>query len=218
MESNKLSQEAEARKARTEALLQSKGVKINPGLPLTSNEEDIQLRTKQEVIERAYALMATASKGEGVEQESVEEFVNNNAVNGFSPKERELFENLRPGEQAIISAMWRYESLNAILWSLGFVEELSFPDEVSDVFKVVEIMTSQPRAALEQQAKLRSKAEILEELDKSYRMHWACVDAGTRAEEESCGLNTNVVHERYYTLNWLTCYQNSDWDDVKTDL
>lgn len=211
-------QGTEARKARTEALLQSKGVKINPGLPQTANEDDIQLRTKQEVIERAYALMATASKGEGVEQESVEEFVNNNAVNGFSPKERELFESQRPQEQAIISAMWRYESLNAILWSLGLVEELSYPDEVSDVFKVVEIMTSQPRPALEQQAKLRSKAEILEELDKSYRMNWTCADARTRAEEESCGLNSNVVHERYYALNWLTCYQNADWDDVRTDL
>lgn len=211
-------QEVEARKARTEALLQSKGVNINPGLPHTPNEDDIQLRTKQEVIERAYALMATASKGEGVEQESVEEFVNNNAVNGFSPKERELFESQRPQEQAIISAMWRYESLNAVLWSLGFVEALSYPDEVSDVFKVVEIMTSHPRAALEQQAKLRSKAEILDELDKCYRMHWAYVDASTRDEEESSGLNSNVVNERYYTLNWLTRYQDADWDDVSTDL
>jgi hypothetical protein len=162
--------------------------------------------------------MATASKGEGVEQESIEEFVNNNAVNGFSPQERELFESQRPQEQAIISAMWRYESLNAVLWSLGLVEELSYPDEVSDVYKVVEIMTSQPRAILEQKAKLRSKAEILNELDKTYRMNWACTDARARAEEESFGLNSNVVQERYYALNWLTCFRNADWDDVGTDL
>jgi len=66
-------------------------------------------------------------------------------------------------------------------------------------------------------AQLKSKAEILDELDKTYRMNWACVDARIKGEAPTGNINPSVLYERHYALNWLTRYLNQNWDNVTTD-
>ncbi len=73
------------------------------------------------------------------------------------------------------------------------------------------------RAEFEESVQLRTASEILDELDKTYRMNWACVDARIKGEAVSGNLNASVVYERHYSLNWLTNYQNQDWDNVQTN-
>ncbi|MGE5701315.1 MAG: DUF4272 domain-containing protein [Clostridia bacterium] len=31
------------------------------------------------------------------------------------------------------------------------------------------------------------------------------------------GLNDEIVLERHRALNWVICYMDADWDDVRTD-
>jgi len=114
-------------------------------------------------------------------------------------------------------ATWRYESLYTMLWALGKMEELKFPSEICDVQTIVGKIFQPSREEFENTVNLRNKEEILNELDKTYRMNWACVDARIKGQEVSGNINPSVVYERHYSLNWLTNYQNQDWDNVQTN-
>jgi hypothetical protein len=48
-------------------------------------------------------------------------------------------------------------------------------------------------------------------------MHWACVDARIKGQEVAGGIHPGIVYERHYCLNWLTRYQDQEWDDVQTN-
>ncbi|WP_338398753.1 DUF4272 domain-containing protein [Persicobacter psychrovividus] len=64
---------------------------------------------------------------------------------------------------------------------------------------------------------MRSKEEILDQADLILRLDWACVNARVKNEVAPGGLNSSVVYERHYALNWLIKYLNQDWDNVSTD-
>jgi hypothetical protein len=62
----------------------------------------------------------------------------------------------------------------------------------------------------------RDTAEILDELDKTYRLHWAVTDARVKNEPTPANINPSVVYERHYAFNWLINRYNEDWDAVST--
>ena len=47
-------------------------------------------------------------------------------------------------------------------------------------------------------------------------MDWTCVDARIKGVQIT-EIHSGVVYERHYSLNWLTKYQNQDWDNVQTN-
>ena len=63
------------RKSRSEGFLNKNGIKINKNLPCVPTSEEIKIRSKKEIIDRAYALLITAVKGEGIEQQLMERIV-----------------------------------------------------------------------------------------------------------------------------------------------
>ncbi|MDF1694777.1 MAG: DUF4272 domain-containing protein [Saprospiraceae bacterium] len=204
------------RKKVSEAFLNTHGVKVNAHLPTVGSEEDTELRSVSEVIDRAYALMITAVKGEGVEQAHLERAVKEKSIRLLSPQEEYIFNADSLSDQERGNATWRYESLNVILWALGKLDVLSYPDTICDVKKIVGLIFQPTREDFQNSVQLRSKKEILDELDKIYRIHWACVDARIKGGQVSGNVNPSVVYERHYALNWLTNYNGEDWDDVKT--
>ena len=104
-----------------------------------------------------------------------------------------------------------------MLWALGIIDELKYPSEICDVQTIVGKIFQPSRKEFEDSVELRSEPDILDELDKTYRMNWACVDARVKGREVLGNINPSVIYERHYSLNWLTNYQNQDWDDVQTD-
>ena len=211
------SEEQIKRKGNSEAFLESHEVKVNKNLPCVSSSENVVLRNVKDVIDRAYALLIVAVKGEGIEQEHLVKTVAAKNIDTFSPKESYIYQAESINDQERAYATWRYESLYTILWSLGKMEELKYPSEICDVQGIVGKIFQPSREEFESSVKLRSKSEILDELDKIYRMNWACVDARIKGQQVSGNINSSVVHERHYSLNWLTNYQNQDWDDVQTN-
>lgn len=205
-----------ARKEQSEAFLAAHEVKINKKLPCIPDSSSVQLRELQDVIDRAYALLVIAVKGEGIEQEYLERTVTDKRITSFSPQERYIYEAAELNDQERAYASWRYESLYAILWALGKMEELKYPNEICDVQAVVSQIFQPTREEFEASVSLRTKEEILNELDKTYRMNWACVDARIHKQAVGGEIMEGVVYERHYMLNWLTQYQNADWDNVQT--
>lgn len=205
------------RKQKSETHLAENKIKVNKNLPCVEAKSNVVLRSKADIIDRAYALMIMGVKGEGIEQEYLKRTVAEKHINSFSPREEFTYklENMMDEERAY--ATWRYESLNVMLWALRFMDELSYPSEICDVKAIVGMIFQPSRSDFDSKAKLRTKEEILDQLDKVYRMHWACVDARIKGVQVSGNINPSVIFERHYALNWLTNYENQDWDDVQTN-
>lgn len=205
------------RKEKSEAYIESNGIKTNKNLPCVSSSENVVLRSVKDVIDRAYALLIIAVKGEGVEQEHLVKTIEAKKIDSFSPKESYIYRAESLNDQERTYATWRYESLYSMLWALGIIDELKPPSEICDVQGTVGKIFQPSREEFENSVKMRNKSEILDELDKIYRMNWACVEARIKGQQVSGNINPSVVHERHYSLNWLINYQNQDWDDVQTN-
>lgn len=216
-ESIAYSEEQSDRKAKSESFLDAHAIKVNKNLPCSPSSEDVELRLKDEVLNRAYALLIIAVKGEGLEQEQLEKVVLDKRITSFSPREKVVFDSTELSDQERAYATWRYESLYTMMWALGKMDDLKFPSDICDVQEIVGKIFQLSREEFVETVQLRSKSEILDELDKTYRMNWACVDARIKGEEVSGGINPSVIYERHYSLNWLTKYQDQDWDDVQTN-
>lgn len=211
------SEEQLERKARTEALLREKYIKINTHLPVVPKAADTRIREKEEIIERAYSLMLLTAKGEGLEWERIEAIRQDFSINGLTPAERAVYSSTQLTKQDKLNTLWRYESLNVLLWSLGLTDEMSYPSAICNVSLITQLLLRQSQPQLEASVQRRSVDVLLDELDKVYRMNWACVDARVCKQQPTGELNASVVYERHYALNWLTGYQGQEWDDVTTD-
>lgn len=207
------------RKARTEAFLKEKKVAFSKSLPPIEGEENVHLRSIEEVAGRCLALMIVAAKAEGLEDDFVVGVVEHYEIAQYlSPEERAFLDEIDPEQQQRINFLWRYESLWTFLWCLGFIENLPFPDEICDVPRAVQIIQSaSSHQAFLDASKLRTTSEILDQCDLAYRLHWAVVDGRMRSERPPADIEAGVVYERHYALNWLRNYRQQAWDDVATD-
>jgi hypothetical protein len=213
-----MSQEAQQRKARSEARLEREAVPINRHLPMIESEAEVEPRTREEIALRALCLLLVAVKGEGLEQDIVERIVDDYGLAAhFTPKESAFVADPGPSEHDRIQFCWRYEAAWVLLWALGYVEALSKPTHICDVGHAVEQMKERSTGTFIADARLRPLAEILDEADLIYRYHWAVVDARIKQQPAPAELMPGVTMERHYALNWLVRYMDQAWDDISTD-
>ena len=221
------SADAVERKARSEQQLAALGIPYNVNLPARAGEQDTKIRTKEEVARRAVALCLAALKGEclgagesdddtaALVQEVIDKY---EASAFFSPGEKSFLDQHGAEQQEVIRFSWGYEAYHVMLWALGYVEELGSPTELCNVSKDVGYL--QQKDSFEEflsDATLRTKGEILDEADLFYRYNWVCVNSRVKGETPPEGLNPGVAYERHRALNWLICYLDQAWDEVRTD-
>ena len=104
-----------------------------------------------------------------------------------------------------------------MLWALGFVDQLDYPSGICDVAKLVGIVKEQGPSGLKMNARPRVSAEILDEADLIYRLHWAVRQAQLGQGPVVPDTEAGVVMERHHSLNWLLASRNEMWDHVSTN-
>ena len=214
----KISKEAADRKARSEALLKERNVPVNQYLPYIDDSTEALIRTKEEVALRAMALLVVAVKAEGLEQDIVNEIIENyDLAAALTPDEKRFIQDPNPTQFTRTQFVWRYESAWVLLWALGYVDELAPPTSICDVPAAVTFMQQRTRAEFIADAKLRSISDILDANDLIYRYHWAVVEARISGLQIPSEIDSSVVMERHYALNWLRGYMDQEWDDISTD-
>jgi hypothetical protein len=207
-----------ARKERSINKLKLNNVPCIDHLPVIEDITKIEPRDKEDVVNRAISLCIVALKGEGLEQEIVLEIVKEYAIKDYlSPAELRFIYSENPSEQDRIQFGWRYECYWVMLWALGYIDELGYPDKICDVIKAVKLLHDNKRDTFFKNSNLRPLDQILDEADLIYRYHWAVVDARINNKEMPGQLDPGVVMERHHALNWLISYMDSEWDDVSTD-
>jgi Domain of unknown function (DUF4272) len=207
------------RKKRNIAFLKSQNVPTIEHLPCIIADEEVQIRSKEEVLKRTIATAIAAVKGEGIDQATIEMVIKQfDARSFFSPEELVFINNLEVAGEGNAKFSWRYEDLWVFLWTLGFIDNLDFPTQICDVPKAVGfIRDAGSFENMLSNSKMRSNAEILDQADLIYRLDWACVNARLKNQVAPAEVDAGVVFERHYALNWLIRYQNQEWDDVRTD-
>ena len=193
-------------------------VYTNPNSLFVDPEDKVTIRSKDEVVDRALALCYIGLKSEGLEQQPLDKMDKDfNITAKLTANEKAYATAKQPTEQQKIDANWRYESLHVMLWALGFIDTLSYPNQMCNVANDVKILHDLTEQQFRQKAKLKSKKEILDQADLILRLDWACVSARQKNDRAPGNLDKGVVFERHHSLNWLINYMNQDWDNVTTD-
>ncbi len=213
--------DAVRRKQATADELRARGVSTPTSLPPVPGEGEVELRAPADVARRCLALFACAVRAESLASGDPigAEEVRARLPLGFeamSPRERAFMATEAPAEQAIVDHAWRYESLAVLWWALGGLPTLPFPSTICDVPALAKAMLHTPGEAIVARARLRPAAEVLDALDLTYRLAWAANDARANQQQVPADLEPGVVAERHHALNWLTCFEDADWDDVNT--
>jgi hypothetical protein len=212
------SKEAIERKTRSIQLLRDEGVPVLENLPVIEDSTAAKKRTAEEIVHRSIAVCLAAVKGEGLEQDVIEQLVKQyGAEKYFTPEEAAFIKDTTPSQMDRIKFSWRYECLWVLWWSLGYIDKLDRPEGICDVTKAVSFLKGHDAAQLIREAKLRPLTEILDEADMIYRYHWATTDARVNGKEAPAKLERGVVQERHYVLNWLIGYLDQEWDEISTD-
>lgn len=208
------------RRARSEACCKARNIPVyqNPTALFVETDEKVTIRTQDEVVDRALALFYIGLKSEGLEQKYLDQANKDYGIAAkLSPQEKAYATAKQPTQQQTTDANWRYESLHVLLWALGYIDTLSYPDKMCNVADDVKVIYELKENGFRQKARLRSKKEILDQADLILRLNWACVSARVKGDAAPGGLDKSVVFERHHSLNWLINYMNQAWDDVTTD-
>lgn len=221
------SEEGHQRKNKTIAYLKEKSIPFIDSLPQLPPMEACQFKAKKDIARRAAALLIViqfacdVAQGENV-AESRDFFISMlrkyEVEDILTDNERAFLYSQQLNAQEAINISWQYEAYWTLIWALGFVDKLDFPDEVCDCeFAIQVISNCETFEQFYLQTTMRSQGEILDEADKIYRLHWACVDSRIQERMAPAGINESIVMERRRGLFWMIGLHNEDWDTISMD-
>jgi len=208
------------RKARSEALLKKKGIPYFSGLPCIESEDETDLRTPEEVGIRMFCLFCVIGTAYDWTDVSYKEYLKTYDLwKHLTPAEVSFLSSPTLDEQAAKRFTWRCEALFLLMWSVRLFETLPLPTHQTynqDIISLFPSFKKSPWPFIHS-LQMRPKTQILNASDLLYRLHWATRQAELDGQPPPAGLDPEVVYEWHYAINWLTKYENLDWDDVITD-
>lgn len=216
----------EQRKQESILKLKTKAIPYIDWLPHIESSDDVIQRSAEHIAKRAIACLLMIQVACDLDRDQfdqeTEDFIVDllnkfEVADELTVKEKNIL-NRSAAQQDIVNMIWKYEAYWVLLWALGIVDELKYPDEIADCDFAIEVV-SRCRSLQEfmQQVRLRDIEEILDEADLIYRYDWACVDARLKQQNAPENLNASIVLERHGALNWLI-QADANWDnpDVST--
>ena len=206
------------RKQNSERLLKSLNIPFIDHLPLIEEDDEAKIRTPQEIASRILVLTYLNYVSEEPDDgEKVISFLKDQKLwDSVSNDEKELFSK-ELSDKEHINISWRSEAIWLLLWVINKVDTVDLPNEEISISQILELLPDFMTDTKDfvQFATIRTVSEILDLSDLTYRLHWA-----TRHTElnnlETLDLNSSIVQERHYAINWVTYYEDN-WDDITTD-
>jgi Domain of unknown function (DUF4272) len=208
------------RKAVSEDRLRQMDIVVPRTLPVVVPDEEVVLRPAGEVARRAMVLRVVADCAKSKPNRTGVALLWKlglweNATN----REQQFLLSDAPDEREAVALAWRHESLWALLWAMGYVNPLGPPATMMRQQNRIRaaMSKSEPQEMIDHSL-LRVESDILNELDFTYRVHWAVRDAQAHDREPPPSVNPNVVAERFQALTWLTSEDEAEWESVSTDV
>jgi len=221
------SEEGAQRKQASNSYIRERGIPYLESMPELPPAAECKWKTPEKIARRAVTLLIVIQYACDVAQESElgesRDFINNllrkfSLEDELTNNERELLQAEHPTNQAAINITWQYEAYWALIWALGLVEKLDFPDQVCDCDYAIQVVSEcDSFDDFYRKTSMRSHEEILDEADRIYRLHWACVDSRINGKEAPAGMNESIVMERRRGLFWMIGRFDEGWDDISMD-
>lgn len=211
--------DAVARKKRCTQQLAALDIGATQSLPPVIGEEEVELRSPDDVARRMLGLFLAALRaetliaGKPISPAELQKRLPA-AFEALSPKEAAFMADASPDQQQIVNFGWGYEALLVLQWALGLVPALPHPTQICDVPALARVMLETGAEQLVASATLRPVGEILDALDLHFRMHWVARQADLDDEPAPGGIDAGVVRERHRALNWLVQFEYAEWDAV----
>ncbi|MDR0269719.1 DUF4272 domain-containing protein [Paenibacillus sp.] len=221
------SEEGERRKRASIAYIQERNIPYLESLPELPPISDCLWKAQEDIARRAVALLIViqyaCDVSQGGDLAESKEFVMDllqkfGVERHLTENERELLLDEKPAEQAAVNIAWQYEAYWALIWVLGLVESLEFPDRICDCDYAIQVVSEcESFEEFYQKIAMRTREEIMDEADKMYRLHWACVNSRINGQEAPAGMNESIVVERRRGLFWTIGRFDEAWDDISMD-
>lgn len=194
--------------------VEREGLRSSPGLPLL--EADLSVRQSvQAVGTRILCMSAVAAHAFGFPVDATRAWVDREGLrDSLSRAEREFLAG--EGQKYLLEMQIQVDSLYALAWCASLVDSFSVhsrvPDDLVSCFP--DLRKSESSSAFRARLTLRSKAEILPQLDAAYCFHWAWRDA--RLSLRRMRVNHEAsVGQRRKALEWVM--GGETWDEVSLD-
>lgn len=199
--------------------LTSRNITINENLNCLFNDENIELKSIDEICKRAIACLLTTQiacdiNSNGNYKESVEFFMpiykNYNVESSVNSKEQRILDGSY-NQQDAVDMDWAYEAYWALCWCLGLVDDISNPGVLCDCNKAISfVLNSSTLKDFERKCKLRSIEEILDMHDLYFRYNWAVNHSKVDSNTSLGNINSSNVIERRRALEWVLSSED-DW-------
>lgn len=183
-------------------------------------EIEDEFRTSLVCAQRCVILYGILSAGHGEDRNKIISWLKDeNLREHVSKQEIEYLESKTPTEQQVVNATWRVEALHLLLWTLKKVDSASNLNEMCDVGAVQTLCGFYLGSTKDfiESCNLREEDEIYDLNELIYDSHWKVRDAQINGKKIPDNLDSGVVQERHYAINWLMGYCGQDWDEITTD-
>ena len=197
------------------------------------DESSVTLRSPVEVARRVVAMHSLVTFARGRPRDEVLSDIDRFGVGGdLSPTEAALIQSDPVDEAARQEMIWSLEALVPLMWALGYIDTLTWPEAMIDVEALHDlIFASLPDPAAVEAASLRSATEILDAVELTVRQHNGLRGCHTSGDFVPMNFNWNdpgemvlaspslaapVLAQRHRALNWLIRFGEADWDRVDT--
>ncbi|NQX62726.1 DUF4272 domain-containing protein [Paenibacillus qinlingensis] len=221
------SEEGERRKLASLDYIRQRGILHLDTLPQLPPVTECLWKSQEEIAERAVSLLIVIQYAcdiaQGGDLAVSKNFVTNmlrkfGVENQLTRNERSLLEAVKPTPQEAINIAWQYEAYWPLIWALRLVDTLEFPDRTCNCELAIELVSRcESFDDFYRQTSMRTREEILDEADKIYRLHWACVNSRIQGQEDASGMNESIVMERRRGLFWIVGCGNEEWDHIPMD-
>jgi hypothetical protein len=204
------------RAERALAFLRTRGIKCDVGGVFAPDPERFALRSESDVARRAAVLWTVVGIADGLPRSEARESLDHQGLFADATQIEKAYLVQEPCRPEVVERWrWRGEALFTLLWALGRVEKLGWPETRRDRDELGQLIgTSGDARELLDSPAIRPSNEILDAAELFLRLHRFARDEMSCGRALPKGMSFEVIRERHLTLNWLINSKGQDWDDV----
>lgn len=215
---------AEQRRSISNRKIKERGIACYENLPVIEDSTQVNLKSMDEICKRAIACLLSTQVAMDADTDAYEQSKDMfykllkefGVQNDLLSKEKKVFFG-HYSKQDVIDVVWTYEAYWSLVWALGLVDDIEYPDTICDCQKAVTLVGDcKSYDEFKSKCSLRRAEEILDMLDLYYRYHWATTEKRIHPDTPIGELNKDVVVERRRGLEWLVS-DIKDWNYISLD-
>lgn len=202
----------ELRKEASELQLHKRGIRINVQLHVIEADEEVHLRTAEELLQRMQALLYVIAVMENPASANTTSMHLPQAIS----KQESLYLQGQAHQLADLDELqW---TVYFLAWCAGLHDKLKLTLRQAEISLFSALFETANAELLQQRFKMKRKTEVMNWCDLMYRLHWALRHHQLTGRDSPANIPVGMVRGWHKAVNWMCCFEEQDnWDDVSTE-